>query len=154
MLRWVTAPGQLVYEGAVEFPSLQLVVMSCSFLIESAHTSYASWFVPWEKPGQLQLLWGMSFLYSWGWFCSLAEPGTLSSAFRQREQGAGSTSAVLFWLGKLSPVQGSVSRQACTLGAFLSMFAAAAGSGIDQLGTCLVLTGLRPTWSACCNWLL
>lgn len=38
--------------------------------------------------------------------------------------------------------------QACTLGAFPSLFAeAAAGSGIDQLGTCLVLTGLRCTWS-------
>lgn len=67
-----------------EFPSWQFAVISCSFLTESAYTPYSSWFFLWENPGQLQLLWDMSILYSWGWFCSLAKPGTLSSTFRQR----------------------------------------------------------------------
>lgn len=70
--------------GQGEFPSLQFAVMSCFFLTESTHSPYAPWFVPWEKPGQLQLLWDMCVLYSWVWFCSLAKLGTLSSAFRQR----------------------------------------------------------------------
>lgn len=58
--------GSWFMSGRGELPSLPFAVMSCSFLTESAHTPYAPWFVLWEKPGQLQLLWDMSFLYSWG----------------------------------------------------------------------------------------
>ena len=96
----------------------------------------------WERP---QLLWDMSSLCSWGWFCSLAlralGPQAQPSDRINGVLGAPPLCPVLGREVRDFPVRGAVSRQACSLGASPNTFAAAAGSGIEHWVLALPLLG-------------